>query len=54
MVKNLSPIFEGGGVAQGEIIIADDDAADRIAVAQALSSAGYEVRATAAAATLWR
>ena len=41
-------------MAQGEIIIADDDAADRIAVAQALSSAGYEVRATAAAATLWR
>ncbi|HEY8065790.1 MAG TPA: sigma 54-interacting transcriptional regulator [Methylosinus sp.] len=41
-------------MAQGEIIIADDNAADRIAVAQALSSAGYEVRATAAAATLWR
>ena len=41
-------------MAQGEIILADDDTVTRTAVAQALSNAGYEVRATGTAATLWR
>jgi two-component system, NtrC family, nitrogen regulation response regulator GlnG len=39
---------------RGEILIADDDAAIRTVVAQALSRAGYEVRTTGTAATLWR
>ena len=36
------------------ILIADDDMAIRTVLSQALSRAGYEVRATGAAATLWR
>ncbi len=39
---------------RGEILVADDDSAIRTVVAQALSRAGYEVRTTGAAATLWR
>jgi two-component system nitrogen regulation response regulator GlnG len=39
---------------RGEILVADDDASIRTVVAQALSRAGYEVRSTGAAATLWR
>jgi len=39
---------------RGEILVADDDAAIRTVVAQALSRAGYEVRTTGTAATLWR
>ena len=38
----------------GSILIADDDAAIRTVLSQALSRAGYEVRATGTAATLWR
>ena len=41
-------------MTRGEILIADDDAAIRTVVAQALSRAGYEVRTTGTAATLWR
>ncbi|HYA79729.1 MAG TPA: nitrogen regulation protein NR(I) [Methylocystis sp.] len=41
-------------MAHGEILVADDDAAIRTVVAQALSRAGYEVRTTGTAATLWR
>ncbi|MFY9627869.1 MAG: nitrogen regulation protein NR(I) [Methylocystis sp.] len=41
-------------MTQGEILVADDDAAIRTVVAQALSRAGYEVRTTGTAATLWR
>ncbi|HTO78190.1 MAG TPA: nitrogen regulation protein NR(I) [Methylocystis sp.] len=41
-------------MASGEILVADDDAAIRTVVAQALSRAGYEVRTTGTAATLWR
>jgi two-component system nitrogen regulation response regulator GlnG len=37
----------------GSIIVADDDAAIRTVLNQALSRAGYEVRATGQAATLW-
>jgi len=37
-----------------EILIADDDSAIRIVLTQALSRAGYEVRGTSNAATLWR
>lgn len=37
-----------------EILVADDDAAIRLVVSQALSRAGYEVRVTSNAATLWR
>ena len=38
----------------GNILVADDDAAIRTVLNQALSRAGYEVRLTANAATLWR
>jgi two-component system nitrogen regulation response regulator GlnG len=38
----------------GSILVADDDAAIRTVLSQALSRAGYEVRTTGNAATLWR
>jgi two-component system, NtrC family, nitrogen regulation response regulator GlnG len=38
----------------GNILIADDDAAIRTVLSQALSRAGYEVRSTGNASTLWR
>src|ERR1700730_550299 len=38
----------------GSILIADDDAAIRTVLNQALSRTGYEVRSTGNAATLWR
>src|SRR6201746_151673 len=38
----------------GHILVADDDAAIRTVVSQALGRAGYEVRVTGTAATLWR
>ena len=38
----------------GSILVADDDAAIRSVLNQALSRAGYEVRLTGNAATLWR
>ncbi|GGA85477.1 nitrogen regulation protein NR(I) [Brucella endophytica] len=38
----------------GSILIADDDAAIRTVLNQALSRAGYDVRVTSNAATLWR
>ncbi len=38
----------------GSILIADDDAAIRTVLNQALSRAGYEVRSTGNATTLWR
>jgi len=39
---------------QGSILVADDDAAIRTVLNQALSRAGYEVRVTGNASTLWR
>ncbi len=41
-------------MASGNILIADDDAAIRTVLNQALTRAGYEVRVTGNAATLWR
>ncbi|MBB2970661.1 nitrogen regulation protein NR(I) [Mesorhizobium sp. RMAD-H1] len=38
----------------GSILVADDDAAIRTVLNQALSRAGYDVRVTSNAATLWR
>jgi two-component system, NtrC family, nitrogen regulation response regulator GlnG len=38
----------------GNILVADDDTAIRTVVSQALARAGYEVRTTGTAATLWR
>ncbi|MCW6509321.1 nitrogen regulation protein NR(I) [Lichenifustis flavocetrariae] len=38
----------------GHILVADDDTAIRTVVSQALSRAGYDVRTTATAASLWR
>ena len=38
----------------GHIIVADDDAAIRTVLNQALSRAGYEVRTTSNCSTLWR
>ena len=39
---------------QGNILVADDDAAIRTVLNQALSRVGHEVRVTSNAATLWR
>jgi two-component system, NtrC family, nitrogen regulation response regulator GlnG len=39
---------------KGTVLVADDDAAIRTVLGQALSRAGYEVRLTSNAATLWR
>src|SRR4051812_44139097 len=44
----------GIAMPAGSILIADDDAAIRTVLNQALSRAGYEVRSTGNAATLWR
>ena len=41
-------------MSRGTILIADDDGAIRTVLDQALGRAGYDVRATANAATLWR
>ena len=41
-------------MSRGTILIADDDRAIRMVLDQALGQAGYEVRSTANAATLWR
>ncbi len=41
-------------MSKGTILIADDDAAIRTVLSQALSRAGYEVKVTSNAATLWR
>ncbi len=41
-------------MSKATILVADDDAAIRTVVNQALSRAGYEVRVTSNAATLWR
>src|ERR1041385_1043098 len=38
----------------GNILVADDDSAIRTVLNQALSRAGYEVRSTGNAASLWR
>ncbi|MBX3531076.1 MAG: response regulator, partial [Rhizobiaceae bacterium] len=40
--------------ARGNILVADDDAAIRTVLNQALSRVGYEVRVTSNASTLWR
>ena len=41
-------------MSKGTILVADDDAAIRTVLNQALSRAGYDVRVTSNAATLWR
>ena len=41
-------------MASGNILIADDDAAIRTVLSQALTRAGYDVRVTGTAASLWR
>ena len=41
-------------MTNGHILVADDDTAIRTVVSQALSRAGYEVRTTGTAASLWR
>ena len=41
-------------MATGQILVADDDAAIRTVISQALGRAGYEVRLTGVASTLWR
>src|ERR687885_1647232 len=45
---------EENDMPSGNILVADDDAAIRTVLNQALSRAGYEVRSTGNAATLWR
>ena len=41
-------------MASGNILVADDDAAIRTVLSQALTRAGYDVRTTGTAGTLWR
>ena len=41
-------------MSEQTILIADDDRAIRTVLSQALGRAGYNVRATSSAATLWR
>ena len=41
-------------MASGNILVADDDAAIRTVISQALTRAGYDVRVTGTAGTLWR
>ena len=41
-------------MASGSILVADDDSAIRTVLGQALARAGYDVRVTSNAATLWR
>ena len=41
-------------MTDGTILIADDDAAIRKVLSRALGRAGYSVRTTSNAATLWR
>ena len=41
-------------MSAGRILVADDDAAIRMVLSQALSRIGYDVRVTGNAATLWR
>ena len=41
-------------MSKGTILVADDDGAIRTVLNQALSRAGYDVRVTSIAATLWR
>ena len=41
-------------MSKGLVLVADDDSAIRTVVSQALSRAGYEVRVTSNASTLWR
>src|SRR5690606_28121409 len=50
------PANQDGGscMPSGSILVADDDAAIRTVLNQALSRAGYEVRSCGNAATLWR
>ena len=49
MQQNPSP-----QASKGTILVADDDTAIRTVVSQALTRAGYEVRATGTAGMLWR
>ena len=46
--------IERRSMPSGNILVADDDAAIRTVLGQALSRAGYEVRSTGNGATLWR
>ncbi len=46
--------IERSSMRTGQILVADDDAAIRMVLGQALSRAGYEVRSTGNGATLWR
>src|SRR6187455_3039022 len=48
------PTFDGETMASGTILVADDDAAIRTVLNQALARAGYEVRSTGTASALWR
>ena len=40
-------------MSNGTILVADDDAAIRTVLGQALTRAGYDVRVTSNASTLW-
>ena len=45
---------KGNSMSKGVVLVADDDAAIRTVVNQALSRAGFDVRVTSNASTLWR
>jgi CheY-like chemotaxis protein len=44
----------GEGVSSHTVLVADDDSGIRTVIGQALERAGYQVRVTGNAATLWR
>ncbi len=48
------PSNKGESMPNGTILVADDDAAIRTVLNQALARAGYEVRSTGTASALWR
>ena len=41
-------------MAEGTVLVADDDSGVRTVIGHALGREGYEVRSTGNAATLWR
>src|SRR5918998_2823290 len=53
-MTGAGPKCEARSMPAASILLADDDAAIRTVLNQALSRAGYEVRSTSNAATLWR
>lgn len=52
--NNLAPQFRTPQRGGGTVLIADDDASIRTVLSQALARAGFQVRSTSNASTLWK